>query len=216
MQYNKIKVNTIKMKKNSKWTVFCIAFTASFFAASVFAQRTLRVSRSSPSTAVPSDPTILSLASRIKRLGALGATDAVTKGRSDMKFASEAFTHGAQIISGNASMVQGASVSQAGAHAGSTTVNSDLLTGYNLVTVGKMATGHEGNAIKGLNRSALLTANTSTQGSASTAITGQTGVLGNSTLTQTNTVLGSTVSQGPVTGSTGTMLLSGNPYHLNS
>lgn len=105
---------------------------------------------------------------------------------------------------------------QAGTSAGSTTFSSDLLTGHNLITVGKAATGYDGNAIIGMQRSAIASSNTSTQGSAYTKIKGDAGTLGNSSFSQSNTVLGSTASQGPVTGSVGVVSFSGNPYTPNS
>lgn len=204
------------MKKYSRCAVFCIAFTISLVATSVFAQRASRVSRSSCLTAVPSGPTILSLASGVKKVGALSVVDAITKGSSNISLNSAAFTHGAQINSNNASMVQGASSMQAGTSAGSTTFSSDLLTGHNLITAGKAATGHEGNAIKAMQRSALASINSSTWGSAETKIKGDAGTLGNSSFSQSNTVLGSTASQGPVTGSVGVVSFSGNSYNPNS
>ncbi|MBM3631805.1 MAG: hypothetical protein FJX00_02340 [Alphaproteobacteria bacterium] len=133
-----------------------------------------------------------------------------------MSFNSAAFTHGAQLNSNNSSMVQGASSVQAGTSAGSTVLNSDLLTGANLTTVGKMFSGATGNLVKKMQTSAIASKNISTSGSASTKVKGDAGTLGNSSFSQASTVLGATVAQGPVTGSVGTVNLTGNVSNPNS
>jgi hypothetical protein len=204
------------MKKLNKSAVFCIVFVTSLFAKAVFARTGASIARSSPLTSVPSKPTILPLARKVKNVTALSTIDAITKGSSNMSFDSSAFAHGAQLNSNNTSMVQGASSMQAGTSAGSTTLSSDLLTGANLLTAGKMFSGASGNLVKKMQTSAIASSNISTLGSASTKITGDAGTFGNSSFSQSGTVLGATVTQGPVTGSAGTVHLSGNPYSPTS
>lgn len=200
------------MKKLNSGAVFVI----SIFATSVFGGAGASIARSSKPTSVPSKPTILCLAKGVKRVSALSAIDAITKGSSNMTFNSAAFTNSAQLNSNNTSMVQGASSVQAGTSAGSTTLNSDFLTGANLLTVGKMFSGATGDLVKKMQTSAIASSNISTQGSASTKVTGDTGSFGNSSFSQSGTVLGANVVQGPVTGSVGTVNLSGNPYSPTS
>ena len=200
------------MKNINIGAIFCIIFAASIFGTTVFARRSQYAPKSSALTSVPSKPTILCLADGVKRVTALSAVDAITKGGSNMRFNSAAFTNGAQLNVNNASTVQGASSVQAGTSAGSTTLSSDLLTGANLLTVGKMLSGATGNLVKKMQTSAIASSNISTLGSASTKITGDAGTFGNSSFSQSGTVLGANVAQGPVTGSVGTVNLAGNPY----
>ncbi len=204
------------MKNINRGAIFCIVFTASLFATTVFARTGASIARPSALRSVPSKPTILRLAKGVKRVTALSAVDAITKGSSNMSFNSAAFTNGAQLNSNNTSMVQGASSVQAGTSAGSTTLSSDLLTGANLLTVGKLFSGATGNLVKKMQTSAIASSNVSTLGSASTKITGDAGTFGNSSFSQSGTVLGATVAQGPVTGSVGTVNLSGNLYSPTS
>jgi|GEM_PF-6836440 len=204
------------MKNLNRGAIFCIIFTPSFFATTVFASTGASIPKPSARMSIPSRGTILCLAERVKRVTALSAVDAITKGKSSMSFNSAAFTHGAQLNSNNSSMVQGASSVQAGTSAGSTVLNSDLLTGANLTTVGKMFSGATGNLVKKMQTSAIASKNISTSGSASTKVKGDAGTLGNSSFSQASTVLGATVAQGPVTGSVGTVNLTGNVSNPNS
>ena len=192
------------MKKYTKCAIFC-----GLLAGSVFAGNTGKLDTK---FGVPSGATILPLAKGVKRVSALSAVDSITKGRSNMAFDSAAFTHSAQLNANNRSMVQGASVAQSGALAGSTTLSSNLLTGTNFLNFAKMASGNCGDVVKKMQTGAIATSNASTIGSASTIVNGAAGTFGNSTFVQEGTVLGANVVHGPVSGSIGTISAVGNPY----
>ena len=150
---------------------------------------------------VPSSRTIIPLAKKMSNVSAISAVDSVTKGQSVVRANSEAFAQGSELSIRNASAVQGASAMQMGANAGGTSINSIGITGGNLLTIAKTISGSNGGLTTQMQSGAIASSNTSTQGKALTKITGNSGSFGNSSIDQSGTVIGATVSVGQVTGS---------------